>query len=109
MTTQERWDVVLRVLNGPQASLGEQTFRGPVVRVGGNPGPGGMRLTGYRGLDQRQCVVTAYDGGTVSVAPVGANQVRLAPHPNVQWKDINPIRGPEYLSCLLYTSDAADE
>lgn len=98
MTTQERWDVVLRVLNGPQASLGDQTFRGPVVRVGGNPGPGGMRLTGYRGLDQRQCVVTAYDGGTVSVAPVGANQVRLAPHPNVQWKDINPIRGPEYLS-----------
>ncbi len=98
MAQQERWDVVLKVINGPQAALGEQVFRGPVVRLGSNPGPGGMRLQGYRGLDARQCVITAYDGSTISVAPVGNNQVRMAPHPNVSWKDIDPIHGPEYLS-----------
>ncbi len=98
MAQQERWDVVVKVQNGPQAALGEQVFRGPVVRIGVNPGPGGMTLKGYRGIDARQCVITAYDGGTISVAPVGNNQVRLAPHANVSWKDIDPIRGPEYLS-----------
>ncbi|MBT3219543.1 MAG: hypothetical protein HN348_10670, partial [Proteobacteria bacterium] len=102
--SQERWDVVLKVLNGPLAAMGEQVFRGPVVRIGANPGPGGLKLTGYRGLDGRQCVVTAYDGGSVSVAPVGTNQARMAPHPNVKWKEIDPLRGPEYLSdgCALH-------
>lgn len=104
MTTQERWDIVLKALNGPLSSMGEQVFRGPVVRIGANPGPGGFALNGYRGLDARQCVITAYTGGTASVAPVGTNQVRLAPHPNVNWKEIDPLTGPEYLSkgCALH-------
>lgn len=101
---QERWDVVVRVLNGPLMSVGEQVYRGPIVRIGANPGPGGVQLTGYRGLDARQCTITAYAGGTAAVSPVGTNQVRLAPHANVNWKDIDPIRGPEYLSdgCALH-------
>ncbi len=90
--------MVLKVLNGPLASMGEQVHRGPVVRLGANPGPGGVSLTNYRGLDARQCVITAYTGGTAAVAPVGTNQVRLAPHANVNWKDIDPINGPEYMS-----------
>jgi len=98
VTQQERWDVVLKVLNGPLAASGEQVVRGPVVRLGANPGPGGLKLGGYRGLDARQATITAYTGGTASVAPVGTNQVRLAPHPNVSWSDIDPISGPEYLS-----------
>lgn len=98
MTQQERWDVVLKVLNGPLAASGEQVVRGPVVRLGANPGPGGLKLGGYRGLDARQATITAYTGGTASVAPVGTNQVRLAPHPNVNWSEIDPIGGPEYLS-----------
>ena len=98
MSTQERWDIALKVLGGPLAALGEQVFRGPVVRLGANPGPGGFKLNGYRGLDARQCVITAYTGGQVSVAPVGTNQIRLAPHANVNWKEIDPINGPEYLS-----------
>ena len=104
MSTQERWDIALKVLGGPLAAMGEQVFRGPIVRLGANPGPGGFRLTGYRGLDARQCVITAYAGGRVSVAPVGTNQVRLAPHPNVKWKEIDPITGPEFLSdgCALH-------
>lgn len=98
VTQQERWDVVLKVLNGPLAAAGEQVVRGPVVRLGADPGPGGLKLGGYRGLDARQATITAYTGGSASVAPVGTNQVRLAPHPNVNWGDIDPITGPEYLS-----------
>ncbi|MEQ1505372.1 MAG: transglycosylase SLT domain-containing protein [Myxococcota bacterium] len=98
MSDQERWDVALKVLNGPLAGAGEQVVRGPVVRIGADPGPGGLKLGGYRGLDARQCVITAYTGGTAAVAAVGTNQVRLAPHPNVAWADIDPITGPVYLT-----------
>lgn len=98
MSAQERWDVVLKVLDGPLAGLGEQVLRGPVVRIGVNPGPGGFALTGYRGLDARHAVITAYDGGTVTIGPVGSNQVRIAPHPNVNWKDIDPVGAPQYLN-----------
>ncbi|MCB9683586.1 MAG: transglycosylase SLT domain-containing protein [Alphaproteobacteria bacterium] len=95
---------MLKVLNGPLVASGEQVIRGPVVRLGGNPGPGGFKLGGYRGLDARQAVITAYTGGSASVAPVGTNQVRLAPHPNVNWQEIDPINGPEYLSpgCAIH-------
>lgn len=96
--SQERWDVVLKVLSGPLAGLGEQVLRGPVVRIGVNPGPGGLQLSSYRGLDARHAVITAYDGGTATIAPVGTNQVRLAPHPNVNWKEIDPVSQPQYLN-----------
>ena len=96
--SQERWDVVLRVLDGPLAIQGEITCRGPVVRMGAKPGPGGLDLAGYRGLDDRQAVISAYDGATVSLAPVGTNQVRMAPHPNVDWNEVMPLRKPAYLT-----------
>lgn len=96
--SQERYDIVIKVLDGPMAGTGDLTLRGPVVRLGADPGPGGLKLTGYRGLDARHAVITAYDGGSVTIAPVGSNQVRVAPHPNVTWKDIDPLRGPEYLN-----------
>lgn len=104
MTDQERWDVALKVLNGPLANSGEVVLRGPIVRLGADPGPGGLKLGGYRGLDARQCVITAYTGGTAAVAPVGANQVRLAPHPNVNWSEIDPVTGPQYLTpnCAIH-------
>lgn len=102
--SQQRYDVVVRALNGPLASMGEQKFQGPLVRIGSNPGPGGMVLTGYRGIDARQCVITAYGEGEATVGPVGTNQVRMAPHPNVNWKDIDPLRQPEYLNkgCAIH-------
>jgi hypothetical protein len=104
VSTQERWDVVLKALDGPLAGMGEQVFRGPVVRVGANPGPGGFALTGYRGLDARHAVITAYDKGTASIAPVGGAQIRMAPHPHVEWKEIDPMSGPQFLSdgCALH-------
>ncbi|MCB9671134.1 MAG: transglycosylase SLT domain-containing protein [Alphaproteobacteria bacterium] len=102
--TQERWDVALVILSGPLRSNVEHVYRGPIVRIGHNPGPGGVQLTGYRGLDARQCTITAYDGGSAEVSPVGTNQVRIAPHANVNWNNIDPINGPTFLSngCALH-------
>lgn len=97
MSSQERWDVVLRFTDGPLSYQGDHVCRGPVVRMGANPGPGGLSLDGYRGLDNRHATITAYDGATVSIAPVGSNQVRVAPHENVDWNEIQVIRGPVYL------------
>lgn len=96
--------MALKVLGGPLAGMGEQVYRGPVVRLGANPGSGGLKLNGYRGLDGRHCVITAYEEGNATVAPVGTSQVRLAPHANVKWKDIDPLGGPEYLSkgCAMH-------
>lgn len=96
--SQERWDVVLRFLNGPLQFEGDVVMRGPVVRLGSNPGPGGLKLDGYRAVDDRHAVVSAYVGGTVQIAPVGTNQVRVAPHENVDWSTVQPIRGPVFLS-----------
>ncbi len=96
--SQERWDVVLRFLGGPLAVQGDIVCRGPVVRMGANPGPGGLQLRGYRALDDRHAVITCYDGGTVAIAPVGLNQVRVAVHANVDWGEIQPLQGPVHLS-----------
>lgn len=95
--SMERWDVVLRFIDGPLSFEGDQVRRGPVIRMGANPGPGGLKLEGYRALDDRQAVIQSYDGGTVSIAPVGTNQVRVAPYENVDWNEIAPIRNPVYL------------
>ncbi len=96
--SQERWDVVLKYLDGPLSGQPEQVYRGPVVRMGANPGPGGVTLKGYRGLNGRHAVITAYDGGSVAIAPVGSAQVRIAPHGNLDWSDVDPLVGPVYLT-----------
>lgn len=102
--SQERYDVVLKALTGPLASMGEQKFQGPLVRIGTNPGPGGMKLTGYRGVDARQAVITAYGEGEATIGPVGNNPVRMAPHEHVNWKEIDPLTGPEYMNdgCAIH-------
>jgi hypothetical protein len=106
--SQERWDVVLYFPDGPMAIKGDLVCRGPVVRIGANPGPGGLKIEGYRGLDDRQAVIQAYDGASVSIAPVGHNQVRLAPHHNVDWSEIRPLSGPAYLTdgCAFHLGPA---
>ncbi|MBM4368236.1 MAG: transglycosylase SLT domain-containing protein [Deltaproteobacteria bacterium] len=96
--SQERWDVVVRFLNGPLQWQGDIVMRGPVVRIGSSPGPNGLKLDGYRALDDRHAVISAYQGGTVQIAPVGPNQVRMAPHENVDWGEIQPLRVPTFLS-----------
>ena len=90
--SQERWDVKLQFLSGSLRFQDLPPARGPVVRLGANPGPGGVRLTGYRGVDDRQAVITVYDGAHISIAPVGVNQVRVATHQNVNWSELLPIQ-----------------
>ena len=48
-----RWDVRLRFLDGPLALREDLIRQGPVIRIGANPGPDGLRLEGYRGIDDR--------------------------------------------------------
>lgn len=96
--SQERWDVQLRFIDGPLSFHGQLTQRGPVVRIGANPGPGGLKTEGYRGLDDRHAVITCYDGGAVSIAPVGGNPVRVGPHEFTDWSELQPIQKPVYLS-----------
>ena len=96
--SQERWDVVIRYLSGPLSMQEDQVYRGPVVRFGANPGPGGVNLKGYRGLNDRHAVITSYQGGTAAVASVGMSQVRIAPHEHVDWDDMEPINATVYLS-----------
>lgn len=93
-----RWDVYLLFLDGPLQFREVVVAQGPVVRIGANPGPDGLKLEGYRGLDDRAAVITAYDGSNVHVAPIEPNQVRVAPHANVRWSEVAPVRGPTWLS-----------
>jgi hypothetical protein len=95
--SQERWDIVLRFLDGPLAMREDLVLQGPVVRVGADPGPDGLRLEGYRGIDARQATITTY-GGRPQVGPVGQAQVRVAPHEHVSWSEIHPLRGPVHLT-----------
>lgn len=98
MNEQGRVDITLRFLNGPLAWQADVTRRGPTIRIGANPGPEGLKLEGYRGIDDRHAVITAYTEAGVQIAPVGPNQVRVAEHEHVQWGEVHPIRGPVYLS-----------
>jgi len=93
----QRWDIRLVFLNGPLSVRGEVVLRGPVIRVGARPGPGGLALDNYRGIEDRQVTITAYDGDA-RIAPVGTAQVRLAPHEHVDWNDIHPLRGEANLT-----------
>jgi hypothetical protein len=102
--SQERWDVQLRVLDGPMASPQVHTLRGPVVPIGGAAGAAGLTLEGYRGVDTIQCRITVFPGGQSEVAAVGSNPVRVAPHRGERWGELQPIRGPVPLSAgaVLY-------
>ena len=84
-----RWDVIL-ALNGPMASLGTSVSRSRCA-AGVNPGPTGFALSGYRGVDVHY-VITIY--GEATAAPVGSNQAV----PHVDWSNIDPIRGPEFIN-----------
>ncbi len=86
-----RWDVIVRVLNGPTASREPVVLRGPVVIVGTEPGPGGLVLPAGRGIAPQHATLTAYDPTTVFVAPQGHNPIRIGPYADVAWSDIEPI------------------
>jgi hypothetical protein len=95
--SQERWDAKLVLLHGPLKSRGEMILHGPAIRIGANPGPGGLSLKDYRGLDERQAVITTY-GGEPKIEPVGSSQVRVAPHEHVDWERTQPLQDAAFLT-----------
>jgi len=95
--SQERWDIKLQFLNGPLYVRGEVVLKGPVVRIGARPGPGGFTLENYRGIEDRQVTITAYDGDA-RISPVGTAQVRYASHEHVDWSEIHPLHGEAHLT-----------
>lgn len=101
--SQDRWDVHLRVLDGPMANTQVHIVRGPVASIGSAPGGNGLALEGYRGVDAVQCRITVQEG-RCEVAAVGSNPVRVAPHRGERWGELQPIRGPVPLStgAVLY-------
>ena len=101
--SQERWDAKLELLHGPLRAKGEMILHGPVIRIGANPGPGGLSLRDYRGLDERQAVITTYDGEP-RIEPVGSSQVRVAPHEHVNWEKTQVLQGPALLTngCAIH-------
>ena len=79
----ERFDIRLRFLNGPLKFQGEVEHRGPVVRLGAEPGPGELKLDGYRGLEARHATITAYDRARVEIAPCPSGTAALVHLPAV--------------------------
>lgn len=101
--SQERWDAKVVFRHGPLKGQGEMILHGPVIRIGANPGPGGLSLKNYRGLDERQAVITTYDGDP-TIEPVGSAQVRVAPHEHVDWERTQSLQGPALLTngCAIH-------
>ena len=101
--SQERWDAKLELLHGPLAGRGPIILQGPVIRIGAQPGPGGLSLHEYRGLDERQAVITTY-GGQASIEPVGSAQVRIARHEHVNWDRVQALNGSAMLTngCAIH-------
>ena len=91
--TERRWDIVLRIASGPDASREPKVYRGPRVTVGTTPGTGGVILPRGRGIAGEHCTISAYDPHTVFVTPSGPNPVRVAPYTNVHWEELEPITG----------------
>jgi len=101
--SRERWDAKIRLLHGPLSSQGDLILHGPVIRIGAHPGPGGLSLHDYRGLDARQAVITTYNGEP-QIEPVGSAQVRVAPHEHVDWTRVQALQEPALLTngCAIH-------
>jgi len=87
----QRFDLHVRALDGPTAG---QVMRGKgtggVVDIGKEPPPGGIRLP-VRSLAPVHARVQLSQGQAV-VVPLGTHPVRVAPHGNVDWSRVDPLR-----------------
>ena len=78
--SQKRWDVEVLFFSGPLAMQGPIWYQGPVIRIGRNPGTGGMNLGSYQGVAALHATIEAYEGHTIMISPIEPNVVRVAPH-----------------------------
>ena len=96
--SQKRWDVEVLFFSGPLAMQGPIWYQGPVIRIGRNPGAGGMNLGSYQGVAELHATIESYEGHTIKLSPVEPNVVRVAPHENVNWSHVYPISEPVKLA-----------
>jgi hypothetical protein len=99
MTTgSESWFIQVEVLGGALESQLPVWYKGPVIRIGQEPGPDGIILKNFRGIAAHHATITAYDGNTVQITSIGSHVVRVAGHINEDWEHVQAINGNVYLN-----------
>lgn len=90
-----RYDLHVRALGGPQRG---QELRGKgagdLVEIGKQPRSGGITLP-VRALAPVHATVQLQDGRAIAT-PIGDLPVRLAPHANIDWSRMEPLRQPSW-------------
>ena len=86
--SQKRWDIEVLFFTPPLMMQGPIWFKGPVIRIGRNPGPGEMSLSSYQGVAELHATIEAYDGQTIMLSAIEPYEVRVAPHANVDWRHV---------------------
>ena len=94
----ETWFVQMEVIGGNLEGQLPTWYKGPVIRMGRDPGPDGIALTQFRGVAAHHATITAYDGQSVQITSIGAHIVRVANHINEDWNQVQPINGNVYLN-----------
>ena len=94
----ETWFVQIEVMGGNLEGQLPTWYKGPVIRIGRDPGPDGISLTQFRGVAAHHATITAYDGQSVQMTSIGAHIVRVANHINEDWSQVQPINGNVYLN-----------
>ena len=89
--SQKRWDIEVLFFTPPLMMQGPIWYKGPVIRIGRNPGPGEMNLSSYQGVAELHATIEAYDGLTIMLSAIEPYEVRVAPHENVDWNHVYPI------------------
>ena len=89
--SQKRWDIEVLFFTPPLMMQGPIWYKGPVVRMGRNPGAGEMNLSSYQGVAELHATIEAYDGQTIMLSAIEPYEVRVAPHENVDWRHVYPI------------------
>ena len=89
--SQKRWDIEVLFFTPPLMMQGPIWFKGPVVRIGRNPGAGEMNLSSYQGVAELHATIEAYDGQTIKLSAIEPYEVRVAPHDRVDWRHVYPI------------------
>ena len=94
----ETWFVQMEVIGGSLEGQLPTWYKGPVIRIGRDPGADGISLTQYRGIAAHHATITAYDGQSVQITSIGTHIVRVANHINEDWEQVQPISGNVYLN-----------
>lgn len=87
-----RWDIEVRILDGPEASYRIQTFKGNEISIGSSPPPGGIQLSNAA-ISTVHTRITC-SNGDAWIMPIEYNEVRVATHEHEDWSRLDPIYQP---------------